>query len=147
MPAWRRRRAAAAWRGSWALCSSGRSPPSWSSSQTTRSRQPPKAESVFLPPEGGSHQAWDGALQHLPRIHDPERVERLLDRAHDLQPLAVLAFEKLHLAEADAVLARAGAAHRQRTFDQAIRQPRGLVEIRGIVRVHREDHMEVAVAD
>ena len=39
------------------------------------------------------------------------RIDRLLDRPHDVEPVAVLDGEIFHLALADAVLAGAGAVH------------------------------------
>src|SRR5262245_13045633 len=49
--------------------------------------------------------------QYLPRIHDVQRIERLLDPAHDREPGAVLLLHEADLALADAVLAGAGAVH------------------------------------
>ena len=46
-----------------------------------------------------------GIRQHLARIHDPQRIERALDRLHgEHRALAVLAREVAALADADAVL-------------------------------------------
>src|SRR5258708_6498913 len=52
-------------------------------------------------------------FQHLPRIHLVVGIERALDRAHDLERGTVLLLQKLHLPDPDAVLAAAGAAHRE----------------------------------
>src|SRR5260370_10004528 len=65
----------------------------------------------------GSARAGGGSVDRphdLARIHDVVRVERLLDRAHQRHGLAMLLVEELDLAQADAVLAGAGPAHRQR---------------------------------
>src|SRR5215471_16869783 len=67
-----------------------------------------------------------GKRDNLTRIHDVLRVERLLERAHDGERrLAVLLHQILHLALPDAVLARAGALHGERAFDQALAEPVG----------------------
>ena len=61
--------------------------------------------------------------ENLAGIEDVERVERALDRAHGVERrLAVLGQEIFHLALADAVLAGAGAVHRQRALDQPFEQ-------------------------
>src|SRR3974377_37146 len=69
----------------------------------------------------------------LARLHDVERIERPLDRARGGERgLAVLGREIPHLALADAVLAGAGAVHRQRSLDQAFEErlhPRLLVGV------------------
>src|SRR6188768_2029467 len=56
--------------------------------------------------------------EYLPRVHQVMRIEGPLDGAHHVERLrAVFRFQELHLAEADAVLAGAGAVHRQRALD------------------------------
>ena len=50
-------------------------------------------------------------------------------RAHHVERCAVLGLEELHLAVADAVLAGAGAAHRERAQHQALVQPPRLLEL------------------
>src|SRR6516225_9941295 len=56
--------------------------------------------------------------ENLARIHDVQRIERAFDRTHDIERrLAVLGRHILHFALADAVLAGAGAVHRQRAVD------------------------------
>ena len=55
----------------------------------------------------------------LAGIHDPVRVEELLDAAVERHEVAVLALEVAELAEADPVLARAGAAAGERVVDDA----------------------------
>ena len=57
----------------------------------------------------------------LPGIHDPVRVEELLDAAIERDEVAVLALEIAELAVADAVLAGARAAARKRIVDEAPR--------------------------
>ena len=53
--------------------------------------------------------ATDPASQHLPRIHDPTRIDRRLQAAHHRQCLgAVLLFQKLPLADPHAMLAADG---------------------------------------
>src|SRR5450631_4643484 len=85
--------------------------------------------------------------QDLPRIHDVVRVERLLDGAHQRHRLAVLLVQELDLAHADAVLAGAGAAHRQRPRHHAIVQRLGARQVGRIVGIDHHGEMEVAVAD
>ena len=60
-------------------------------------------------------------IEHLVRVEDVERVERALDRAHRAQRArAVLPFEVRLLADADAVLAGAGAAARDGALEQTV---------------------------
>ena len=60
-------------------------------------------------------------IEHLVRIEDVERVERALDRAHRAQRTrAVLPFEVRLLADADAVLAGAGAAARDGALEKTV---------------------------
>ena len=60
-------------------------------------------------------------IEHLVRIEDVERVERALDRAHRAQRArAVLPFEVRLLADADAVLAGAGAAARDGALEKTV---------------------------
>jgi hypothetical protein len=49
--------------------------------------------------------------EDLSGIHQAERVEGLLNRAHDVHGLAVLGRKEAHLPDADAMFARAGATH------------------------------------
>src|SRR5687768_15979113 len=58
------------------------------------------------------------------RIHEVLWIDRLLDRAHHVERRAVLGFQILQLADADAVLAAACAAKSQRAFDETFAQPR-----------------------
>ena len=60
-------------------------------------------------------------IEHLVRVEDVERVERALDRAHRAQRArAVLPLEVRLLADADAVLAGAGAAARDGALEQTV---------------------------
>src|ERR1700733_6282973 len=85
-------------------------------------------------------------IDHLTRVHPILRVERALDRAHDVERRTVLGLEVFHLAGADAVLAGARAAHRQRAADHSIVETPGLLELRGTRRIEDVDEVEVAVA-
>src|SRR5204862_332116 len=62
-------------------------------------------------------------LHHLAGIHPVIRIERALDRAHDLERRAVLGVEELHLPAPDTMLARTRAPHRERPHDHALVQP------------------------
>src|SRR4051794_11778796 len=62
----------------------------------------------------------------LAGVHDPVRVEELLDAAEERQQVAVLLLEIAQLAVADAVLAGARAAARERVLDDARVQRLGL---------------------
>src|SRR5580658_10090615 len=87
-------------------------------------------------------------INDLAGIHDVERIERALDRAHRRKRrLAVLGQQIFHLALADAMLAGAGAVHGQRTLDQALRQRLRASDLVGVVHVDEQRQMEVAVAD
>ena len=52
-----------------------------------------------------------------------------------------------HLPDANAVLARAGAAHVERAVDQAFVQAARLGHLLGTIGIHQVEHVEVAVAD
>ena len=70
-----------------------------------------------------SHETRRSVVQvdHLVRVEDVERVERALDRAHRAQRArAVLPLEVRLLADADAVLAGAGAAARDGALEQTV---------------------------
>src|SRR5450755_3709216 len=81
----------------------------------------------------------------LARIHDVARVERALDHPHQIDRLAVLLREDIELVPADAVLAGARAAHRDRAHAHVFRQRLGLCALRGIGGVEQDDEMEVAI--
>src|SRR5262249_27969953 len=83
----------------------------------------------------------------LAGIHDVPRIDRLLDRAHEVEPSPMLDTEIFHLALADAMLASAGAIHADGT---QIKSPDEFVGALDFARVFHVDHdreMEVAVAD
>ena len=83
----------------------------------------------------------------LAGIHDPVRVEQILDAAHHRQQVAVLEGEVGELPEADAVLAGARAAARQSVLDDARVQLLRLLDRCGVIGVEEERDVEVAVAD
>src|SRR6266851_10379629 len=85
--------------------------------------------------------------QDLPWIHDVVRIERLLDGAHQRHRFAVFLVQELDLAHADAVLAGAGAAHRQGARHHAVVERLGARQVGRIVRIDHHGEMEVAVAD
>ncbi len=65
----------------------------------------------------------------LPGFMIPSGSSAALIVRMTLERFAVFALEELHLAEADAVLARAGAAHRERAFDEPRRQALRLLDV------------------
>src|SRR5208282_5094779 len=84
----------------------------------------------------------------LVRVHDVQRIERPLDRAHGRKRrLAVLGRHILHLALADAMLAGAGAVHRQGAFDQPFEEAVNARDFVGIIEVDSQRDVEIAVAD
>ena len=91
---------------------------------------------------------WVGpeSLKILPGIHDPERVEDTLDLPHQRHQVAVLELERRDLALADAVLAGARAAARERVDDQPLDELVGDRQLGRIVGVELEADVEVAVA-
>src|SRR6185503_5367624 len=80
------------------------------------------------------------------RIHQVIRIDRALDRAHHVERGAVLGLEILQLAEANAMLAAAGAAELQGAVDEPLAEPRDLRQLLLIVGIEHDDQMEVAVA-
>src|SRR5947209_13622976 len=83
----------------------------------------------------------------LAGIHDPVRVEQLLDPTHERNRVTVLALEIGELAVADAVLAGAGAPAFERVLDDARVQRLRTLDRRSVVGVEQERDVEVAVAD
>ena len=59
----------------------------------------------------------------------------------------MLGDQRVELVHADAVLARAGAAHRDRAHADALRDLVGFRALRGARRIEQHEHVEVAVAD
>ena len=75
------------------------------------------------------------------------RIERGLDRPHHIDGLAELIGEIIDLAEPDAVLAGAGAVHRDGAGDHAGLKRLGALGLIRLGRVDQDQHMEIAVAD
>src|SRR6516162_11783012 len=82
----------------------------------------------------------------FPGVHNVARVERLLDRAHDTERLAVLADEKIHLAIPHPVLAGAGSLHLQRAGHHAVIDAARFGNLLGPLRVDHEYEMEIPIA-
>src|SRR5436190_7166923 len=87
-----------------------------------------------------------GLADHLPWVHPIVRVERPLDRAHDVERRTMLRLEILHLAGADAVLAAARPPHCQRAKHHPLVQPAGFLDLRGARWVEHVHQVKVAVA-
>src|ERR1039457_6004224 len=84
----------------------------------------------------------------LARIHDVERIERTLDRAHGVQRrLPMLGQKVSHLALADPMLAGAGPVHRQGPLGQAFEEPANPRYFLFVAHIHHQSDMEIAVAD
>src|SRR5436190_23326650 len=79
-------------------------------------------------------------------VHDVERVQRLLDLAHHIQPLAMLGLKEFDLAAAYPVLARAGAFHGDGAVDEPIIEALDPLDFRLIQRIAVQHHMEIAIA-
>src|SRR3954469_10145053 len=76
--------------------------------------------------------------EDLPRVQDPLRVERPLDRLHDLDRLRIeLDRQVLRLGEPNAVLAADRSLERDHTFEEHLL---GLVRAAHLVVVPRRDH-------
>src|SRR5947209_3105164 len=83
----------------------------------------------------------------LAGVHDVPRIDRLLDRAHEVEPSPMLDAEILHLALADAVLARAGAVHADGPKVEAPDELVGALDLARILHVDHDRQVEIAVAD
>src|SRR5205823_1956041 len=83
----------------------------------------------------------------LAGIHDSVRVEQLLDPAVERQEVTVLALEIAELAVADAMLAGAGPAARERVLHERRVQGLGARDRRRVVGIEQKGEVEVAVAD
>ncbi|SPC14782.1 hypothetical protein CO2235_220015 [Cupriavidus oxalaticus] len=98
-------------------------------------------------PDASVRAAARGA-EDLARVEDMVGIERVLDHAHQVERiLAVLLHQEALLVQPHAVLAGAGAAHRQRAFDDALVDGLGLGHFLRLVRVDQDRHVEIAVAD
>ena len=74
--------------------------------------------------------------------------QRVLDGAHGFERwFPVLRRQIFHLALADAVLAGARPAHRQRPFHQAFEKRFDACDLIFIGRIHQQPDMKIAVAD
>src|SRR5258706_2362518 len=80
-------------------------------------------------------------------VENVMRVERLLDRAHHFDPLAVLEPHEFLLAAADAVLAGAGALHLDRAANEPVVQRLRFGHFRGTRWIDAEAELEIAVTD
>src|SRR6185312_3391668 len=80
-------------------------------------------------------------------IHDVVRIERMLDRAHDIDRAAEFALQERHLALTDAMLARAGAVHGDRPHVEAGDEGFRRLDLLRVLGVEQQRHMEIAVAD
>src|SRR5262249_18846852 len=86
-------------------------------------------------------------LDDLPRVHQVLGIDRALQARHQIDRVAQLLLERAHLAEADAVLAGAGAFHGERAVDDALVELPRFFQIGFAVRPHQDPAVEVAVAD
>src|SRR5258708_29049251 len=91
--------------------------------------------------------ARSGWAVDLAGILDVPRIDRLLDRAHEVEPSPMLDAEILHLALADAVLAGAGAVHADGPKIEPSDEFAGTLDLAGILHVDHDRQMEIAVAD
>src|SRR5215207_7520361 len=82
----------------------------------------------------------------LARIQNAGRIERALDRSHEFQARPMLGLDKLHLASADAVLARRGSIHFQSPVHEAVVEGLAARDLRFITHVAEQLHMEIAIA-
>jgi len=102
---------------------------------------------------GGGHglppkRSLDGAptssqIDDFAGVHAVVGVEGALEGAHDFESFAVLGLHVLLLAEADAVLAGAGAAHGDGAFDEAAGEGFGLG---GLRRQEETEDVKISVA-
>src|SRR5215212_1695260 len=83
----------------------------------------------------------------LAGIQNAGRIKRTLDRSHKLHARPMLGFEKLHLASPDAVLARRGPFHFQCAAHEAVVEGLATRNLRFILHVAEQLHMEIAVAN
>src|SRR3989442_4854945 len=75
----------------------------------------------------------------LPRVHDIERIECTLDRAHEIDGLAVFLRQHVELVPADPVLARARAAHGDRAQRHCLGEALCPLALAGVIRVEEHD--------
>ena len=84
----------------------------------------------------------------FPRIHDVVGIEGAFQAAHDVEGVAVLGFQVLNFAEANAMLAGAGAAHGLRARDQAAVKFVGDFQIAvAVIGTDEKSDVEIAVSD
>ena len=95
--------------------------------------------------ELGNWGAGSCLRQELAGIHHVSRIERLFDCAHDVQRRAVLRDQVFELAHADAVLARAGSAERQRAAHHSLIEAMRLGQLLLVLGVEDVDQVKIAV--
>src|SRR5215472_19221544 len=93
-----------------------------------------------------SNAYWSVEPQHLAGIHPVVGIQGALDEAHRRDGRGVLLLQAGDLAEADAMLAGAGAAHGERAMDHAVIHALGTGHLLGIVGVDHEAEMEISVS-
>src|SRR5512139_3167214 len=80
-------------------------------------------------------------------VEQAERIELLLDRAHQIQRGGIdFTGDEAALFGADAVFAREGAAQRQGLQDDGVERKVGALHLIGVIRVHHEIDVQIAVA-
>ena len=86
--------------------------------------------------------------KYLARVEQARRVQGILYTPHGRNAFgAMLALHRLSLAQPDAMLARACAAHRERVVDHGVVDDACLVPVGGIVRSQYKEYVEIAVAN
>src|SRR5262245_55000743 len=102
---------------------------------------------TFFPLYGSSFvRVFLCTLKNLSRIHNPLRIHRSLDRLHRGDCVCMLDAERGDLADADAVLAGAGAAEREGMRDERVGESLGFGELLGAIGIDAVHHVKVAVA-
>ena len=74
------------------------------------------------------------------------RIQRAFDRAHQIDGFSVLPGQQVELVPADAVLAGAGAAHRNGTHAHRLRQRFGTIARAAFHGIEQNDKVKIAVA-
>src|SRR5262245_38939241 len=85
--------------------------------------------------------------ENLAGVHDVERIERALDRAHDIERRrAIFGRQIFHLALADAVFAGAGAVHGKSALGEAIEKGADARDLIRVIHVDQQADVKIAVA-
>src|SRR5690606_3754391 len=88
-----------------------------------------------------------GRRQDLAGIHVGQRIERLLDRPHEIDAVAEFAAQEAYLALSDAMLSSAGPLHGDGTHVETGDESLHRLDLAGLFRIDHHLDVEISVAN